>query len=109
MRTGKDFCEMICIGLRELKRTEIISDMLELMIKVFAVVVEPFLDTFEQIGWEVTPPVNRAAVCLDILEAIQDEALVLIFAHEHSSALKPASGPSDGMDQLGSIAIVVVL
>ena len=54
---------------------ELVSDVLEFMVKVFAVVGEPVLDTFEQIPGEVGLIACRVSVFCDVVEPFGKEHL----------------------------------
>lgn len=92
-----------------------VADVFQLGVQFVAVVVEPVLETFEQIAGKVAvrrtqarcPVSGGVAVGGDGKEAILDERLITLGGAGQAARFQPGGRPGDGVEQSLAVPLVI--
>jgi len=84
---------------------ELVSDVFEFFVEVFAVVGEPILDAFEQIPREVSPVALGLSVFCDVVESFGEELFVGLRCDGQSAFFQPCGGPGDGVEEHAAVLV----
>lgn len=85
---------------------KLVSEVFELLVKLVAVVGEPVLYGFEQVGGEVLLESLRIAVLCDVVESLSDEPLIVSGCDGQGSSFEPGGGPCDGVKEHPFVFVV---
>lgn len=85
---------------------ELVSDVVELFVKLVAVVIEPVLYDLEQVGGKVLLVALWIAVFCDVIKPSGDEFLVVLGRDGEGSSVEPSGGPGDGVEEHSFVFVV---
>jgi hypothetical protein len=80
----------------------------ELVVEFVALVIDPLLEAFEEVAWEVRLIMVGLSVAVDVAQPLDEPLLVMGLAHEQAALVEPGGGPAKGVEEHVTILIVAL-